>query len=250
MRAPYPAPCVGPYVRSRAPHRVVKSGPRRLNVSGGGASGRTDNQRLITCSSARPRRRRRAGRDAAPWAWPPTRAPPHGLGAHARRCARRMRRQGRAARTPFGPRFCARSTTAPAMPAIAAAPAITVVPGVAAPVPTRALPAAVVPTEVVTKEEELRVLDREDLCRGKGAAHGGFGRTSQRQGEPRCDGKRESGQMKRFHSCLLVCVDRRKFFNVAARSSRTEHRRDLCIGRTRNQRRLGMYARKSATTGP
>jgi hypothetical protein len=70
----------------------------------------------------------------------------------------------------------------------------------------------------VAKEEELRLFDREDLSRRKGSAHRGFGRARQRQGEPRCDSENEAGHMKRFHSYLLVGVDRRECLKVAAPS--------------------------------
>ena len=54
-------------------------------------------------------------------------------------------------------------TAVPAVPAVAAAPTVPAAPRVVAPVPARALPTVVVPTEVVAEEEELRVFNRKDL---------------------------------------------------------------------------------------
>ena len=83
-------------------------------------------------------------------------------------------------------------TAAPAVPAFATAPALAIVPSVATPVKTWALPAVVVPTVVLAAEKELRVFDRQDLGRREGAADGGFGRASQRQRDPRGDSERKA----------------------------------------------------------
>ena len=56
---------------------------------------------------------------------------------------------------------------APALPTFAAAPALAIVPSIAAPIETRALPAVVVPTIVLAAEKELRLFDRKNWDAGR-----------------------------------------------------------------------------------
>jgi hypothetical protein len=98
----------------------------------------------------------------------------------------------------------ATTTTAPAIPAIAATPAVTLPKRIAAPVPTRTMPAIIVKAVVAATEKELRLFDWglncPDAVAGDSVHYGGVRWIRQRQREAGHKGQRTHKSVYHFVS--------------------------------------------------